>query len=129
LVEVLGLRAPRTAPSSIAIAAVFAITVVGSPSASAAPIVDEGELLGESFNGRPIRVFHRGDPDEIRVLMVGCTHGDECAGVRIAERLRIGRPRPFLDLWILPSLNPDGRAAHTRQNARGVDLNRNFPYR
>ena len=65
----------------------------------------------------------------MRVLVVGCIHGDECAGVRIAKRLRIGRPRPFLDLWILPSLNPDGRAAHTRQNARGVDLNRNFPYR
>ena len=103
--------------------------VVGSLSASAAPSVDERALLGESFQGRPIRVFHRGDPDEIRVLVVGCIHGDECAGVRIAKRLRTGRPRSFLDLWILPSLNPDGRAAHTRQNARGVDLNRNFPYR
>jgi protein MpaA len=129
LVEVLGLRAPRAARSSVAFAAVFAITVVGSLSASAASTVDERKLLGESFEGRPIRVFHRGDPDEIRVLVVGCIHGDECAGVRIAKRLRTGRPRPFLDLWILPSLNPDGRAAHTRQNARGVDLNRNFPYR
>jgi len=91
--------------------------------------VDERELLGESFDGRPIRVFHRGDPDDVRVLVVGCIHGDECAGVRIAERLRTGPPRRFLDLWILPSLNPDGRAAGTRQNARGVDLNRNFPYR
>jgi murein peptide amidase A len=94
-----------------------------------APPVDERELLGESFDGRPIRVFHRGDPDDVRVLVVGCIHGDECAGVRIAERLRTGPPRRFLDLWILPSLNPDGRAAGTRQNARGVDLNRNFPRR
>jgi murein peptide amidase A len=128
-VEVLGLRAPRVLGRSIALGAVVAITVLGSISASAAPTVDGRELLGESFEGRPIRVFHRGDPDEIRLLVVGCIHGDECAGVRIARRLRSGRPRPFLDLWILPSLNPDGRAAHTRQNARGVDLNRNFPYR
>jgi protein MpaA len=128
-VEILGLRAPRVAGRSIALAAVVAITVFGSISASAAPTVDERELLGQSYEGRPIRVFHRGDPGEIRVLVVGCIHGDECAGVRIARRLRTGRPRTSLDLWILPSLNPDGRAAHTRQNARGVDLNRNFPYR
>ena len=114
---------------SIALEAVVAITVLGSISASAAPTVDERELLGQSYVGRPIRVFHRGDPDEIRVLVVGCIHGDECAGVRIARRLQSGRSRSFLDLWILPNLNPDGRAAHTRQNARGVDLNRNFPYR
>jgi protein MpaA len=128
-VEVLGLRGPRAARSSVVLAGVLAITVLGSISASAAPTVDERELLGESYEGRPIRVFHRGDPDEIRVLVVGCIHGDECAAVRIANRLRNGLPRSFLDLWILPSLNPDGRAAHTRQNARDVDLNRNFPYR
>lgn len=98
-------------------------------SAGAAAPVDDRELLGDSFEGRSIHVFHRGDPEGVRVLVVGCIHGEECAGVRIAKRLRAGRPRHVVDLWILPNLNPDGRAAHTRQNARGVDLNRNFPFR
>lgn len=92
------------------------------------PRVQERELLGESYEGRPIRAFHEGDPDEITVLVVGCVHGDECAGIAIANRLLRGGPRRFLDLWVVKNLNPDGRAAGTRQNSRGVDLNRNFPY-
>jgi murein peptide amidase A len=108
----------------VAFAMVLSVTDAG-----AGPTVDERELLGKSFEGRPVRVFHRGDPEEIRVLVVGCIHGNECAGIRIASRLRAGPPPHFVDLWILPSLNRDGREAHTRQNARGVDLNRNFPYR
>lgn len=114
---------------SVRIALSVAIAVCVAVPAWAAPPVDEREPLGESVDGRPIRVFHRGDPDDVRVLVVGCIHGDECAGVRITDRLRTGRPRRSVDLWILPNLNPDGRDAHTRQNSRGVDLNRNFPYR
>ena len=31
-------------------------------------------------------------------------------------------------LWIVDQINPDGCRAHTRQNADGVDLNRNAPW-
>ncbi|MEO8364559.1 MAG: M14 family metallopeptidase, partial [Ilumatobacteraceae bacterium] len=33
-----------------------------------------------------------------------------------------------IDLWLVPSMNPDGAAHITHTNANGVDLNRNFPY-
>ncbi len=33
-----------------------------------------------------------------------------------------------VQLWLVKEMNPDGTAADTRQNAHGVDLNRNFPY-
>ena len=36
------------------------------------------------------------------------------------------RAHPSFDLWIVPNLNPDGFARGTRQNAHGVDLNRNW---
>jgi murein peptide amidase A len=92
------------------------------------PTVVRRQLLGESVRGRPIRVLEVGDPDEARkVLVVGCIHGDEPQGIKIADALATTRPTSS-DLWIVPSLNPDGVAAHTRQNANGVDLNRNFPW-
>ncbi len=58
------------------------------------------------------------------MLVVGCIHGNESAGIAVARALEHVHTR--LDLWIVPDLNPDGHAAGTRQNARGVDLNRNW---
>lgn len=111
--------------ASLAVLATFAAAV----RVAADPRVEERELLGTSWEGRPIRVLREGDPAEPRVLVIGCIHGDECAGIAVVRRLLAGRPRRSVDLWVLPNLNPDGLAAGTRQNARGVDLNRNFPFR
>jgi len=83
-------------------------------------------LLGRSVRGTPIVAFERGNPSGPRkVLVVGCIHGTECAGITVVQLLARAEPRG-VDLWLVPNLNPDGYAAHTRQNAHGVDLNRNF---
>ncbi len=81
------------------------------------------------MQGRPILAHVRGDDSAPRkLLLVGCIHGNECAGRAILAALE-RRPVPVgVQLWLLPSMNPDGEAADTRQNADGVDLNRNFPY-
>lgn len=80
--------------------------------------------IGRSQDGRSIYVWRAGDPRGTRVLVVGCIHGDECAGIAVARALE--RVHRRLDLWIVPDLNPDGYARGTRQNARGVDLNANW---
>jgi protein MpaA len=81
-------------------------------------------MLGRSERGRPIVAIHTGSPRGVRVLVVGCIHGTECAGIPIARAL--ARVRTRLDLWTIPNLNPDGYAIGRRQNGRGVDLNANW---
>jgi len=81
-------------------------------------------VVGHSVQHRPIQVVHVPGPGA-RVLVVGCIHGNEPAGIAVVRALE--RAHPQADLWLVPVLNPDGIAADTRQNAHGVDLNRNFP--
>ena len=86
--------------------------------------------LGTSVRGRPVTAIEIGDPgSRFTVLVVGCIHGDERAGIAITNALARGPAPAHADLWIIPVLDPDGAAARTRGNARGVDLNRNFPDR
>jgi N-acetylmuramoyl-L-alanine amidase len=61
--------------------------------------------------------------------VVGSIHGDETAGDAIIRQLRKALPTQGMELWLVDSVNPDGVARGTRQNARGVDLNRNFARR
>ncbi|MEA2127337.1 MAG: murein peptide amidase, partial [Solirubrobacteraceae bacterium] len=49
----------------------------------------------------------------------------ERAGIAITRSLRDHAPPAGVALWLVDAFNPDGCAAHTRQNAHGVDLNRN----
>jgi N-acetylmuramoyl-L-alanine amidase-like protein/zinc carboxypeptidase len=89
-----------------------------------------GAGVGHSVRGKPIRVVRIGEPNASRnVLVVGQIHGNEPAGKAITRRLRSLKPPAGVALWLLDALNPDGAALGRRQNAHGVDLNRNFPYR
>jgi murein peptide amidase A len=80
--------------------------------------------------GTPLRAVRVGDPAAPRTLLVvGCIHGDECAGQAVTRRLRVLTPPAGTSIWVVDDINPDGHAAGTRQNADGVDLNRNFGFR
>jgi hypothetical protein len=109
------------------------------------------EEVGRSAEGRPIAAARlpclgRANGTPVRVLVVGNIHGPEFVSSAVAlgvlqwaERLPgLRRLRERAELWVLPCLNPDGYArvfdwqgegtlAQLRPNARGVDLNRNFP--
>lgn len=100
------------------------VTVVAAPA-----YVTRARVIGRSVKGRAIRAWFRGDPEAEHVLLLlGQMHGDEPAGPRTAWYVRDRlRPKPGTALWVVPTMNPDGAARHTRRNARGVDLNRNWP--
>ena len=84
-------------------------------------------VVGRSVQGRPLRLDLIGDPaGRPRLLVVGCIHGDECSGLPVLQRLGQANPGRG-SVWLMRTANPDGHRAATRQNARGVDLNRNFP--
>jgi protein MpaA len=103
---------------------------VSMPISAQRAVVDRSSVIGRSLRGRPIRAEELGNPASQRsLLLVGCVHGNECAGITIARALAAEPPPPSADVWIVFDLNPDGHHVGTRQNARGVDLNRNFPYR
>jgi protein MpaA len=107
----------------------LAIETLESLRTTAAPLPNRSRvaLLGRSVQGRPIRVFQLGDPHASRrLLVVGCIHGDECAGMKITLALLNDPFGIRSGVWVVQDLNPDGLAAGRRQNAHGVDLNRNF---
>jgi murein peptide amidase A len=100
-----------------------------SARANQRPAVIGREVLGHSVQGRPIMAWHLGEPGRRKVVLISLMHGNEPAPRRILADLRDGPPVHGVNLWVVPVYNPDGYAHHTRRNAHGVDLNRNYPYK
>jgi protein MpaA len=114
----------RRAANLPACAAVLGAVATAAPAATRPP-----ETIGRSVQGRAIQLVRVGDPRAPRrVLVVGCIHGSETAGVAVTRALRRTTPPRAVQLLVLDELNPDGCRAGTRGNAHGVDLNRNFPW-
>jgi len=102
------------------------LIVAGLVAVSAAAAAPQPVVIGHSVRGRPIVAFERGDPSAPATLVVGVIHGSEPAGLAVISQLRHLPLPPGVHLWLVPTVNPDGLAAGTRQNAHGVDLNRNW---
>jgi murein peptide amidase A len=96
---------------------------------STAPTRGRTVEFGRSVQRRALAARVLGPASAARkIVLVGCIHGDECAGRAILAAAERAPVPANVQLWLVPTLNPDGEAADRRQNAHGVDLNRNFPY-
>jgi hypothetical protein len=88
----------------------------------------------QSVNGDPI--FHIDFPShnekKKKILVFSLIHGDELPAGEVGRYWleRLSSLENARNEWrVIPILNPDGLKMKSRLNARGVDLNRNFPTR
>ena len=103
------------------------LIVAALAAAGLASATPQAPVIGHSVRGRPIVAYERGDRSAPPTLVVGVIHGSEPAGLAVIAQLRRLPLPPHVHLWLVPTINPDGLATGTRQNAHGVDLNRNWP--
>lgn len=81
---------------------------------------------GASVDGVPLTVYLP-ESGSTEIVILAAIHGDETeTTIAVSEALRC-IPRGDLQAAVILSGNPDGVLRGTRGNARGVDLNRNFP--
>jgi protein MpaA len=82
-------------------------------------------VYGHSHLGAPLEVWR--PQERCRLLIFAAIHGEEPeTAFALSRALRQLPDRPAQCAVVLAA-NPDGLSRATRGNARGVDLNRNFP--
>ena len=102
----------RSSPSRRSLLAVLRTGVHTTAAAPPRPRPSSSARFGASIEGRPIVASRRRDAGRHPVLAIGSIHGDEQAGIEIAEHLRDMATIPDgLDVWLVPTTNPDGNAA------------------
>ncbi|MBM3210058.1 hypothetical protein FJZ39_01790 [Candidatus Saccharibacteria bacterium] len=90
------------------------------------------EVIGYSANGQPITAYYFGN-GATHVLYTGAIHGNERSTLYTMQSwineldARSGDIPTDKTLVIVPNANPDSSAIGKRDNARNVNLNRNFP--
>jgi protein MpaA len=88
-------------------------------------------IAGVSVEGRAIEAIDIAGTDDapgLGALVFGAIHGDEPGSAELCRRFvdaLAGEPPRFRTV-VIPALNPDGLHAKRKNNARDVDLNRNF---
>lgn len=94
----------------------------------------ELETVGESFQGRSIRMMTIGDGDR-KVLLWSQMHGNEPSATPalldmahyLLSHADEPGPRAILEnltLLMIPMLNPDGTELYVRRNVQAIDINR-----
>lgn len=106
--------------------------------------ISQLESAGKSIQGRELWMMRisgniAGETQKPKLLYIANMHGDEVVGRELTlyhiRRLlkeygqddRITNLLDNAEIFIIPSMNPDGFEKRQRYNAGGVDLNRNFP--